>query len=149
MCSVNNVYKSTDNGDSFTPVGTGITIPATKPAPAGEPFFLTHLIKSSSKLYLSTYNDGIYQFPLSTNAVKNAIINSLSIYPNPAQNELIVNTEVGANIAIYSVTGKLVKTIVADNGKAKINIKDLQSSVYIVKVLSVDGKLYVNRFVKK
>ncbi|MFZ4726632.1 MAG: T9SS type A sorting domain-containing protein, partial [Paludibacter sp.] len=148
MCSVNNVYKSTDNGDSFTPVGTGITIPATKPAPAGEPFFLTHLIKSSSKLYVSTYNDGIYQFALGASALKNAIINSLSIYPNPAQNELIVNTEVGANIAIYSVTGKLVKTIVADNGKAKININDLQSSVYIVKMLSVDGKFSVNRFVK-
>jgi hypothetical protein len=149
MCSVNNVYVSTDNGDSFTPVGTGITIPATKPAPAGEPFFLTNLIKSSTKLYVSTYNDGIYQFALGANALKNTTINKLAIYPNPAQNELVVNTEIGAKLFIYSVTGKLVKTVVADNDNIKVNIKDFATSVYVVKVLSQDGKMSVNRFVKK
>ena len=148
MCSVNNVYVSNDNGDSFTPVGTGITIPATKPAPAGEPFFLTHLVKSGTKLYVSTYNDGIYQFALNATSTKNPTLNNLIIYQNSAQNELIVNTEHGAIISIYSVTGKLVKTVVADNVKAEVNIKDFATSVYVVTVLSQDGKMSVNRFVK-
>ncbi|OIP81266.1 MAG: hypothetical protein AUK44_10435 [Porphyromonadaceae bacterium CG2_30_38_12] len=149
MCSVNNVYVSTDNGDSFLLVGAGIVIPETKPAPAGEPFFLTNLIKSSSKLYLSTYNDGIYQFALAANALKNTKINNLEIYLNQDQSELAVNAEIGSQISIYSITGKLLKSVFSDNITSKMSINELSSSVYIVKAVTTDGTHSINRFIKK
>ncbi len=149
MCSADNVYVSTDNGDNFLPVGTGITMPTTMPKPANEPFFLTYLAKSSSKLYVSTYNDGIYQFTLGSTAVNSPKVAKVEIYPNPAQNELVVTTEIGSKISIYTVTGKLMTTAVAQNINTKLNIKDFESSIYVVKVISTGGKLSVNRFVKK
>jgi len=148
MCSVNDVYVSTDNGDSFSPVGAGITFPATKPAPAGEPFFLTHLLKSSSKLYVSTYNDGIYQFALGSSAVHTPEATRLTVYPNPAQSEIHVNANQGSRISIYGVTGKLVKTVVAQNAHSKISINELAPSLYLIKAVSAEGVLSTTRFVK-
>lgn len=157
MSSPKNVYVSTEetiNNEgllvmNFVPVGTGITFPSSAPAPAGEPFFLTHLIKSSSKLYVSTYNDGIYQFKLSTTSVKDVTSNNLSMYVNPNQNELVVNATSGTNILIYSITGHLVKSFTAKNNISKINIDELQSSVYIVKAVSANGLITTNRFIKQ
>jgi len=148
MSSVNNVYVSTDNGETFTPVGTGITIPATKPAPAGEPFFLTHLIKSSSKLYVSTYNDGMYMFPLVTSGVADSKADGTEVSLNQAQDELNVRAGVGARISIYSVTGKLMQSVVAQHSTTNISVANIQSAVYLVKVLAVDGSHSTHRFVK-
>jgi hypothetical protein len=133
---------------NFVPLGTGITFPTTKPAPTGEPFFLTHIVKSSSKIYVSTYNDGIYLFNLSANALKNTAINKLDVYLNPAQNELVVTTSLGSQISIYTVTGRLIKTVSAESIKSKISINKLAPSVYIVKSVSGNGLIATNRFVK-
>ncbi|MFZ4582111.1 MAG: T9SS type A sorting domain-containing protein, partial [Paludibacter sp.] len=134
---------------NFIPVGTGIVIPATKPAPAGEPFFLTHLIKSSSKLYVSTYNDGIYQFTLGATSVNSPSATSLKMYLNSAQTELNVHAQSGSIISIYSVTGKLLKSETAKHNQTSIAVNDLSASMYIVKVISENGQLSTNRFVKK
>lgn len=158
MSSANNVYVSTeeyiDSNEgllvmNFVPVGTGITIPSPVPAPTTEPFFLTHLIKSSAKLYVSTYNDGIYQFTLAATSVKDVSSNKVLMYVNPAQNELIVTAALGSKISIYSVTGRLIKTESAESIKSKISINELDASVYIVKSVSGDGLITTNRFVKQ
>lgn len=149
MSSVNNVYVSNDNGDSFLPVGTGIIIPATKPAPAGEPLFLTHLVKSDSKLYVSTYNDGIYSVSLILSALNTIKSSELKMHLNQNQTELTVSAESGSEISIYSVTGKLLKSQTAKPNLTNIAVNDLNAAVYIVKVISANGNLSTNRFVKK
>ncbi|MFZ4582110.1 MAG: T9SS type A sorting domain-containing protein [Paludibacter sp.] len=136
--------------ETFAPAATGITIPTTRVAPAGTYYYLSDLVKSATKLYVSAImTDGIYYLDLTNTAVNNPKANQLSIFVNAAQTELIVNTEAGSNITIYSVTGKLLQSVMATSAKATVNIKNLKASVYIVKVISADGQLSTNRFVKK
>lgn len=149
MCTANDVYVSTDNGDTFLPVGTGIVIPPSVPSPAGEPFFLTHIVKSADNLYVSTYNDGIYFISLKPSALKplkNSIVN---IFPNPAQDLLNISAEVGSTITVLDLQGKVVKTNLSDNYTTTLDIKNLTASVYIVQVVSPKGTLCVNHFLKK
>ncbi|MEI7676203.1 MAG: T9SS type A sorting domain-containing protein [Bacteroidales bacterium] len=149
MCSANNVYVSTDNGDSFAPVGTGITFPATMPKPAGEPFFLTNLVKSTDFLYLSTYNDGIYSFDLKSTGITTVFQDKLNFKIGKDQKELIVSVKEGSQISVYSITGKLEKSIAASAFTTNVNVKNLPASVYLLQVVTPNGKTIVARFVKK
>ena len=161
LCSVDNVYVSQLNNatagwdvaqglynETFAPAATGITIPTARVSPASVKYYLSDIVASSNKIYVSTImTDGVYVLDLAT-SVPSVKIANVYIYPNPAQNELVVNTESGSNISIYSVTGKFVKSEVAANAKTSINIKSLNASIYVVKVVSPAGVLSTNRFVK-
>jgi len=143
-CSKSNVMVSMDNGETFAPLGTGIGIIASPPK-----YFLSDLVKSATKLYVSTRTlNGIYVYDLTNSAVNTLKTNTLSMYLDPAQNELFVKTQAGARVSIYSVTGMLLQSVVAPNANPSINVKDLNASVYMVKVVSADGKLFTGRFVK-
>lgn len=145
MCSINDIYVSKDNGDSFTPMATTpIPVPTTRP---NNNLYYTHMVLSADKLYVSTQVEGIYASSLTT-AIPTVGETKIECYPNPTQNELFVNTEVGAKVTIWTVTGKIVQSLVADNSKARIDVKNLQSALYIVKVMSPNGKQYVGHFVK-
>jgi len=150
LSSINNVYVSTDNGDQFTAVGTGITIPATRTAPASATYYLSDLVKSDKKLYLSAVkDDGIYYFDLSTNAINSISETKLKCYPNPASESLSIQSVSGSKISIYSLTGKLVKTASCESGFISLDVKQLKPSAYIVKVQSPDGKQVAKQFFKK
>lgn len=150
LASITNVYVSTDNGDTFTPLATGLNIPQNRVSPGKTSYFFSDMLATDSKVYLSTiYQEGIYYVDLTPTAVNTVKASTLSLYTNAAQTELVVNAESGSDITIYSVTGKLLKSITAANAKTSINIQDLHSSVYIVKVISAKGELFTNRFVKK
>ncbi len=136
--------------ETFAPAGTGITIPTTRVAPAGTYYYLSDLVKSATRLYVSAImTDGIYYLDLTATTVNNPKENQLSMYVNAAQTELIVNTDAGSNIQVYSITGKLLQSEMATSAKATVNIKNLKASLYIVKVISAVGQLSTNRFVKK
>ena len=143
-CSKTNVMVSNDNGETFAPVGTGIGIIANPPKG-----YISDIVKSDTKLYASTRTvNGIYVYDLTNTAVNNTKANSLSMNLNANQNELVINTTLGSKISIYSVTGKLVKSITSIDAKTTVNINDLNAAVYVVKAISAEGKLSTNRFVK-
>jgi len=81
--------------------------------------------------------------------------NLLSIYPNPASTELFIQLPQGAVIQNESVTvfdnlGRVVirKSSIANNGMVKINVSDLSSGVYSVR-LQVKDQSFKATFVKK
>ena len=64
-----------------------------------------------------------------------SVNNSLYMYPNPADNILNINNLViGANVLIYNTNGKIVKNFVATSTLQQININDLTSGVYFIKL---------------
>lgn len=59
---------------------------------------------------------------------------NLKIYPNPANDKIIVSTDkVGANIIITDILGETVRQVVANQLQTEITISDLQDGVYFVK----------------
>ena len=77
--------------------------------------------------------------------------NTISVYPNPANENLFVSFEMqskNASVQIYDVTGNLVKELEITNGNSQINISQLAQGLYVIKI--VDGnKLYSKKFLKE
>jgi hypothetical protein len=80
------------------------------------------------------------------------------VYPNPANNEVtvryILSPNTSSSVTIFSIEGKMVKQILftsSDNGIGKVNIDvaDLQSGTYLIKVSagskSTSTKLIINK----
>lgn len=61
--------------------------------------------------------------------------NKISLYPNPAQNFVVLNNKPDSieNIDIYSITGHLVKSVDLKSNNDKIDIKDLAPGLYFLK----------------
>ena len=84
--------------------------------------------------------------PLSTN--QNELKNSnFIIYPNPANNKVqlvINNKQLGGDIQILDITGKVLMKVFADKKQQTIDISKLQNGVYFVKLGNI-----VRKFIKK
>ena len=78
------------------------------------------------------------------NCVEDSEVTSLTVYPNPVQDELSVNAPNVSAINIYSITGQCVLDA-CDN---HVDVSSLQPGIYFIRV-TVDGKTLVNKFVKK
>lgn len=71
--------------------------------------------------------------------LKDEVMKGLLLYPNPVKDILSINatTTVIEQVEIYSVLGKKVKEINADFNK--VNINNLPTGVYVVKIYSEKG----------
>lgn len=72
----------------------------------------------------------------------------LSIFPNPAQEEITISGVTPESVLMYDVMGKLVVSEF-DTETNKIDIKNLPNGLYIIKIISADGKLFTNKIVKQ
>ncbi|PLX09528.1 MAG: hypothetical protein C0596_03070 [Marinilabiliales bacterium] len=87
---------------------------------------------------------------VSTTEIKEDIISELSIYPNPAKDEIFVeglksNTE----LQIYNVAGVLIEDYTLNN-KNSINISDFNPGMYLLRVYNIDSQEYkVLKFMKE
>ncbi len=75
-------------------------------------------------------------------AVNNLSAASVQLYPNPANNQLTVETgmEGKFNFAIYTVDGKLVAEKVITGSKAVINVEQLPAGLYACQLRNVATK---------
>ena len=71
---------------------------------------------------------------------------NVNIYPNPANDKLYIETEMNVEeVVVYDVFGRQQTT---DNGQKSIDVSNLNSGVYFVKVVTENGEV-VKRFIKK
>lgn len=71
---------------------------------------------------------------------------SFTMYPNPAQNEIFVNSKEGVStISILDMNGRLLQL---NSNQQQINISQLPTGTYLIKVETKDGKMNFGRFVK-
>ena len=73
---------------------------------------------------------------------------SISFYPNPIKNILNINSPIInlKKIEIYSVIGKKMKQFTSN--LHKVNVDDLSSGLYLIKVTSDKGS-YTTKFIKE
>lgn len=69
---------------------------------------------------------------------------SVTLYPNPVQNTLMVKAHEVSSITVYSLTGQCV----AESPSNQVDVASLQPGVYFARVVA-DGTVIVNKFVKK
>ena len=104
-----------------------------------------HLYPSQSfegRSYMSTQFELIEPTEIDVNNKVNIGLDQLEIYPNPASNE--VNVEMNSTesdlsvINIYQINGKLIRSVetVGQNVKINVNIEDLATGAYMVRVVS-------------
>ena len=62
--------------------------------------------------------------------------NNLSVYPNPACNEIHVDNVAGAQISIYNIAGQEVMSIENADANATINVSNLTEGLYIVRMVN-------------
>ena len=67
----------------------------------------------------------------------------MSIYPNPAVDQLNVNLSQGADIVIYNVMGQAVRTVEGHVGANTVDLSGLTSGVYFVNAGSNTQKFIV------
>jgi len=78
---------------------------------------------------------------------KNSIVTSVktienvkfSVYPNPAQNVLTINSKAKGMVHIYNNMGVLVKTIEKKSNSERINIAELNAGIYFINIVSANG----------
>lgn len=74
--------------------------------------------------------------------------NDVHLYPNPAQQYVIIEGENISKITFSDITGRTVKSISAVTVN-KIDISQFNNGVYFVQIIDNKGNLIVKKFVKK
>lgn len=84
------------------------------------------------------------------NSVRNlpSLANELSVYPNPAKNELNVNLNTSIqSVTITDITGREIMAVSPNALTTKLDISTLNSGFYFVQVKATDGRSAVKRVV--
>jgi len=71
-----------------------------------------------------------------SSAIKQNNVQSSIVYPNPAKGQVYIDVNNPTNIAIYSVTGELLKQQLVTPSKNFIDVSDLKTGVYFIKDLN-------------
>ena len=66
---------------------------------------------------------------------------AISVYPNPAANEIFLETESELSFRMYNVSGQIVKS---GTTASRINVSDLPEGMYILQ-MNVNGSLQIER----
>lgn len=109
----------------------------------------------TNMLYAGTYGRGLWASPLVEDLLNNQDFLSqedLSIYPNPANNQISIISKqtVTATIKVFNVVGKLIqyhKNCNLGNHSFSINIASLEGGVYFLRINSSAGTL-TKKFIK-
>lgn len=75
--------------------------------------------------------------PFSVNTIEKAENFDISVYPNPAKENVSIEVSEGlksSELKIFNIQGKLVKYFILNSTQTTINISDLESGFYFIKV---------------
>lgn len=118
---------------------------------AKNPFSYEIITDNDVTSLVVTNVDGDQAFYNNTPTLSVKDINKLviSLYPNPVQDQLLINSKRKLTTAnIYSITGKLVAEHTLSH-TAVINTSELSKGLYFITVEGMDGNKTTKRFVKK
>lgn len=81
------------------------------------------------------------------NVVEKTNLN-VSIYPNPAKDMVSLTNVEGCTIEIYNILGQIVLTQVATSALESVNISDLTTGSYIIRITNENGNVTSKQIVK-
>ncbi|GLB53075.1 hypothetical protein NBRC110019_21150 [Neptunitalea chrysea] len=96
-----------------------------------------------------TYAD--YSITLVDNLAVESVNNfTLETYPNPVKDYFTINTDtLIESVAVYTITGQQIKTQYVDATKAQIDMKNIASGVYFVRVVTENSGTQTIKILKQ
>ena len=88
---------------------------------------------------------------VTTTGINNYLLNSIALYPNPANEYVDVRIDGDINVTgmeVFDVYGKLINTINVVDNPTRINVSGLANGMYFVRVTTEEG-VVTKTFVKK
>ncbi len=73
---------------------------------------------------------------------------AVSLYPNPANDQVSFTLESDAQVSVFDMTGRKVNEVNLTAGEAQLNVSEFQSGVYFVNIRYANGTMAVSKFVK-
>jgi len=127
VCNIGGDFIYTPGYASTPQVGDSVKLSAEFiPADA------TNYNKASAFVFIKVYDD---------TALDKIYMQSLEITPNPVTSGFRVERLEGeAKISLYDYSGKLVKTDIVSSGNQIINVDDINSGLYIVRIITTRGE---------
>ena len=102
----------------------------------------------SGNVLVSDMQTGLYVFELSNSSTFIAEDkNSISVFPNPASYEFIINNDLSSRLEIYDILGKPVMNYNLFRGMNFLNRKNLKNGVYILKFYSLDSLISTEKII--
>ncbi|WP_225035694.1 VPS10 domain-containing protein [Winogradskyella sp. SM1960] len=132
------IIVSTDLGETWTEISPEML---EYPFTESSAFVFT---EDEISVYLGVHDLGLIQYTIdmSTLSIRSEIVynDTIKFYPNPTRNSFSVKSDANLSaVTIYNLAGQKVKTINHPNGE--INVNELASGVYMVKVQTSNGTL--------
>ena len=90
----------------------------------------------------------VSEWPASVSKISELKNNEVVMYPNPAKDELNVLYDKNAgikNIAIYNLVGKQVSIFRVGGSSAKLDISNIPSGVYFIRLIDAGGQVTATR----
>ena len=75
-------------------------------------------------------------------------VQTVSLYPNPANEQVSFVLDNDAQVSVFDMTGRKVSEMNASAGNAQLNVSELESGVYFVNFRYANGSTAVSKFVK-
>lgn len=69
---------------------------------------------------------------------------NLTLYPNPTNGPLSLTAENKSEVQVYSIDGKILKTLQVQKGQNEISISELPKGVYFIKTATESAKVIKN-----
>ena len=102
----------------------------------------------SGNVLVSDMQTGLYVFELSNSSTFiSEDKNSISVFPNPASYEFIINNDLSSRLEIYDILGKPVMNYNLFKGMNFLNRKNLKNGVYILKFYSLDSLISTEKII--
>ena len=82
------------------------------------------------------------------NAVNEVEMPVISLYPNPANEQVTFTLDSDAQVIVFDMTGRQVSETNMAAGNAQLNVSELESGIYFVNFRYANGSSTVAKFVK-
>ena len=111
-------------------------------------FYIAFLYTSDSQAAASWEIDFVRVTGQHMTAVNENEAMNVSLYPNPAREQVSFMLDDNAEVSIFDMTGRKVNEMNLAAGQARLNVSELESGVYFVNVRFANGTTAVSKFMK-
>lgn len=87
----------------------------------------------TNEYYVKVYYDG-------TVGINESAVNSINLYPNPANDSFTIEAESIQHVMVYNTIGQLVHSQNCEGNSTVVNLSGVDTGIYMVKVVTANGE---------